>query len=373
MDQSSFPFMRLPTELQAWIVNHVRGDSGFLSHIRGISDLKSLCLVSKHVSDIATRYLYYEVTITRRHISAEGNIKSLLIKPENLQFVRVLKAYGMGPGVSMLMDRLLPHLQKNSLKEIHFSKLGLEEFPMLHQIEFLWHNQKNLRNLIFSTYMVPWLDKFSKEELQPGGGRRSAILKFFTDLRLEGDFEKVHQCTQNNMLWPLQNLDLTVLLKLTFSPKFVDYSIFSTLNTLFADGCFVNLAELRFRFICNQSQTLTLTRMPSLKLLDVKQCNFQGPNLPLVLANDISLSSLYCEESYEMEKLIPLLAQAKGLEYLCWSEPNTVGLPREIDGDLVRAIMSHKDTLRELCLYADEFVPVERDLEAMLWYIIRDD
>ncbi|MCJ1347746.1 hypothetical protein MMC31_005975, partial [Peltigera leucophlebia] len=76
--------------------------------------------------------------------------------------------------------------------------------------------------------MVPWLDKFSKES-QPG---RSAILKFFTNLEITDYL----QCMQSNKLWPVENLDLSVLQKLTLRSAGVDYFFFSTLNNLFADG-----------------------------------------------------------------------------------------------------------------------------------------
>ncbi|MCJ1344553.1 hypothetical protein MMC31_002756 [Peltigera leucophlebia] len=354
MDQITFPFMRLPTELQAGIVNHI-GEN---------FDLKSLCLVSKHVSDIATRCLYYEIEISHRisvgKISIKKKIKSLLINPAKLQFVRVITTDGdMNQKVSMLMDRLLPHLQKDSLKEINFDSCSFEEFPMPHQIEFLWHNQKNIQSLRLITYMVPWLDKFSKEEGQ------SAILKFFTDLDLIGDFNEVHQCTKSNMLWPLQNLDLTVLHSLRLSSRVIDSSIFSTVNALFAAGWFVNLAVLRFQSICNLSQPLILTGMPSLERLEVYNCDFPGPNLPLVLANDIRLKSLVCKTSYKVDKLIPLLTQAKGLEYLSW-QCAPYSLAGGIDGDLIRAIMARKDTLRELWLLG-KLVPLDENLEAMLW------
>ncbi|MCJ1349706.1 hypothetical protein MMC31_007947 [Peltigera leucophlebia] len=391
MDHTSFSFMRLPTELQAGIVNYIQANS----------DLKSLCLVSKHVSDIATRCLYYEIEIINSFTTDIANwrrcyeigkekIKSLLINPANLQFVRVIKTDRRSREESILIDQLLPHLQKDSLKEINFTSSCPGEFPTPYQIEFLWQNQKNLQNLPLITHVVPWLEKFSKEEPQPGEGQRSAILKFFTELELDDDFGEVHQCTPSNMLWPLQNLDLTVLRKLTlsstlvdssifstlnnltFSSTFFDSSIFSTLNNLFAAGCFVNLTKLCFRHICILSQTLLLTRMPSLKWLEVTACDFQGPNLPLVLADDIRLAWLFCNDFDKVEKLIPLLAQAKGLEVLFRDCKPASLAPDGIDGDLIQAIMAHKDTLGPVWFFGDLFIMrICSNLEATLWDSVR--
>ncbi|MCJ1344936.1 hypothetical protein MMC31_003141 [Peltigera leucophlebia] len=211
--------------------------------------------------------------------------------------------------------------------------------------------------------MVPWLDQFSKEAGQ------SAILKFFTEVEI-GDYQKFHQCTQDNMLWPLQNLDLTVLKKLTFSSKTVDSSIFFTLNDLFAAGSFVNLTDLHFRF-CNLSQTLILTRMPSLQVLEVTVCDFQGPNLPLVLAKDIRLEQLWCTTCSKVDTYISLLTQAKGLKFLFWRcGPDSLA-PDVIDEDLIRAVMVHKDTLRKLWFFDYNSVPIDSNLEARLWDSVR--
>lgn len=210
--------------------------------------------------------------------------------------------------------------------------------------------------------MVPWLDKFSKEPQQLG---RSGILKFFTDLEVVDDFSTV----QHKQLWPFTNLDLAVLQKLTFSSSVIDNPTSTALNTLIARGCFVNLTELRFHLIDNLDQTLTLTHMPSLKLLRVYRCKFQGQRaLPLALANDIRLSTLTYAIDYDVEKILPPLTQAINLEYLSlWcnffiDKSKVTGTQR----DLIRAIILHKDTLCELCLF-DKIVPLGPNLEAILW------
>lgn len=109
MDEIAFPFLRLPTEQRCEIVNYAWQ----------YSNLKALRLVSTHLSDNATPYLYYEVDLTRTNrCSTKKKTSILLIQPANLRLVRVLKTAWMTPEDSLLMDQLLPQLRKDFLKEI---------------------------------------------------------------------------------------------------------------------------------------------------------------------------------------------------------------------------------------------------------------
>ncbi|MCJ1343202.1 hypothetical protein MMC31_001394, partial [Peltigera leucophlebia] len=263
---------------------------------------------------------------------------------------------------SLQIYQFLYHLQKDSLEEIYYTSSSFEKFPFSSVIASLWHHQKNIRNLRFITHLVQWLKHFSQEEGQ------SDILKFFTYLDIWGDSKKDNEYMKTVMLWPLQNLDLTVLQKLKLSSKSLDPSIFSGLNDFFALGSFVNLTELHFQDIY-LSETLTLTRMPSLKSLVMIKCDFQGPKLPLVLTNDIRLSALDCQPSNKVDKFIPLLARANGLQYLIWDcDPDS--LADGIDRYLISAIMAQKDTLREL-YFLDIPMPLGLNLEARLWDVLK--
>lgn len=355
-DKIAFPFLRLPTELQCEIVNCAWQ----------YSNLKALRLVSKHVSDIATPYLYYEVDLTRANIcSTKKKIDILLIQPANLRLVRILKTSRMTPEDSLLMDQLLPQLRKDFLKEINFVSASVEKFPTPKQIEFLWCHQKNLQNLELKLHMIPWLDKFSKE-LKPS---QSDILKFFSNLEISNKLSEWNRpSTQKGLLWPLQNLDLSVLRKLTFSAPRFDDSIFSTLNAKIARGYFVNLTELGFQNIHRFDQTLILTKMPSLKSLVINCCALEEPNLPIVLVDDIRLSSLTYRHmsGADIEKFIPLLTQAIGLEYLSITREFKVLIISKSQLDLVlAAIIVHKDTLRGLHL--NGILALKTDLDARLY------
>ena len=82
MDKITFPFLSLPVELQTEAVNY----------LRNYSDLKALCLTSKHLFDIATPRLYYELDLRTDNDSwLEQRIRSLVLQPANLRFVRIIK------------------------------------------------------------------------------------------------------------------------------------------------------------------------------------------------------------------------------------------------------------------------------------------
>lgn len=90
----AFPFLDLPVELQNNVVNN----------ISCYSELKALRLVSKTLYDVTTPHLYYKVDLYTRDMCGRyripnerqdqqmlSKIHSLLIKPANLCFVKVLK------------------------------------------------------------------------------------------------------------------------------------------------------------------------------------------------------------------------------------------------------------------------------------------
>lgn len=105
--------------------------------------------------------------------------------------------------------------------------------------------------------------------------------------------------------------------------------------------------------------------MPALKLLVVYFCIPRGPSMPLVLEDDIRLSSLTYEDAWEIEMLTPLLAQAKGLKHLSISCRSEVTATDKTQRDLIRVIIMHKDTLRSLKL--NETLALVTDLDARVW------
>lgn len=107
--------------------------------------------------------------------------------------------------------------------------------------------------------------------------------------------------------------------------------------------------------------------MPSLKSLVINCCALEEPNLPIVLVDDIRLSSLtYRHKSdADVEKFIALLTQAIGVEYLSITRELKVLVTTKTQFNLVRAMIVHKDTLRGLHL--NGILALKTDLDARIF------
>ena len=354
MDEIAFPFLSLPVELQ----------TGIMNYLRDYSDLKALCLASKHVSEIATPRLYYELDLRN-----EGNchalpmmqrIRSLLIQPANLHFVRIIKTLALGAEESQLMGRLLPLLRPDSLTELSFRAISPRHFPTPPQMEFIWNHQKNLQNQRLYSHMVPELDLI----LRKRGPSQTALLKSFTELNINDRTSKCSVDVRSMMSWPLKSLDLSILQRLRIGGLYIGDVVLSSLNTLFARGSFVNLRELTFSWIVFEKE-MVLTNLPSLKVLTLRECTGVLPTLPLVIADDIRLSSFFGWIFGEVEEMIPVLAQIKGLECLHIKRRHRILAMDQAQKELVRAMISHKKTLRVLNL--EESLSSSNRVDAMLW------
>ena len=116
-------FLRLPVELQA----------GTVEYLSNYSDLRALCLVSKHVSNIATPCLYSKIDLKKEEDQEDRlivqRIKSLLIRPANLRFVRILKTPPFGQEPTQHMGRVLSLLRKDFMIEFSFFTESTWCFP----------------------------------------------------------------------------------------------------------------------------------------------------------------------------------------------------------------------------------------------------
>lgn len=355
MDKIAFPISSLPVELQTGIVNF----------LRDYSDLRALCLASKHISDIATPRLYYKLDLSNggkcQSSQLIQRIKSLLIQPANLRFVRIIKTPLLGPEESQLMGQLLPLLQQDSLMEFKYWAISANHFPTPPQMRFIWNHQKNLQNQKLFTHMVPELDILLKER----GPSQSGLLKSFTELDIHDRTDECLLDIPRMMSWPLESLDMGVLQKLRIC-GLIDRVVWSSLDTLFARGSFVNLTELTLSRIFF-FKILTFNNLPSLKELYLRECRGFSPSLPLplVLADDIKLSAFYCWIFGNVQEMTPFLAQMKGLECLHITRRHPIMAMDQAQKELVCAIISHKETLRELNL--EESLDFDTDLDIVLW------
>lgn len=353
VEENAFPFLSLPVELQTQVVN-------YFSHY---SDLKALRLVSQQLSCIVIPRLYYEVDLRSTTIynrPLKQRIKSLLIQPTYLRFVRILSTPELGSQETRLMDRLLPLLRQDSLTEFNFWTISAKKFPTALQMQFMWANQKYIQYVKLYAHMVPVFDQLLKVH----GSSRDALLNSITELHmtdLAGDWVvKV----PSMICWPLRNLDLSILWKMRIDGLVADDYFLSTLNTLFARGSFVNLSILSFAYIFFRKE-LTLTNLPSLKTLALDVVRMNESSHPLILADDIKLSSFHGWTWSEIEKFSVLLAQTSGLEFLSIEIRQEIRSSERILKDLASEIIRHQHTLRVLDL--KEGLLIETKLGARLW------
>ena len=336
-----------------------------IDHVREYSELKALCLTSKHVSEIATPRLYYELDLRRNDGKCQApsmmqRISSLLIQPANLSFVQIIKTPELGVEESRLMGHLLPLLRQDSLTELSFKAISSKHFPTPPQMTFIWNYQKNLQNQKLYFYMVPEL----KSLLIQRGPGQTALLHSFTELDINNRTNKSSVDIRSMMCWPLRSLDLSILQKFRIGGIYTDEIVLTLLDTLFARGFFVNLTALTFSWIIFK-KTMRLTNLPSLKFLALEECSARFPDLPLVLADDIRLTTFFGWIFGEIEEIIPVLAQIKGLERLHIKRCRRIMEMDEGQKEMVRVMISHKETLRELNI--DESLAASNRVDPLLW------
>lgn len=364
-DEIAFPFLRLPVELQAEIINN----------ISLYSDLKALCLVSKELSNVATPRLYYKVDLRirddRRAIRWPNDkqkdcklslkIHSLLLASANLLFVRVFKTGYFGPESTLLIDRLLPLLRKHFLVKFSYSTESISSFPTPLQLQCLWGRQKHLQDLKLYSHMVPWLIEF----LEKSDPSQRAFLKSFTKLDICGN-KMGRQAIPST--WPLRNLDLCFLQSLTIRGN-GSYNPFPTLIELFASQSLVNLTKLCLECFLME-KTLPLTNLPLLKTLIIDGFVLTGEvSSPLVaFPGNVQLRSLTLSTHFGLEISTSLLTQIKGLEYLMIKASPPVHGVNQAIRDFTSAVRSHKDTLRVFKLNMD-LMHTEHKIKDQQWDI----
>lgn len=341
MEKIPSPFLRLPPELQTEVMNYLGKKS----------DLKALRLTSKQLSDIATPCLYYEVDLMAGLKGDAGRmrrrIKSLLLQPANLLFARILKTPGLGQEESQLMGRLLPLLKRDSLTRFIFSTKSDKRFPTPMQMKFIWNHQKKLQDQKLCWHIIPALEEILEER----GPTEVALLQSFTMLDID------IQCRTHRNSWninddpsrPLKIIDLSILQNLRVGGDCAGSFFFPLLNTLFADGSFVNLIELS---ICKVvfTKTLRLINLPSLKSLALQGFKAGFPTAPLVLANDIRLSTFSGCIVWLLMEMTLILAQIKGLESLHIKSGGEFLSTIRDQQDFINGMLSQRDSLRVLNL-----------------------
>lgn len=258
------------------------------------------------------------------------------------------------------MGRLLPLLMQDSLTGFKFSTLSIKLFPTPLQMKFIWNHQKNLQSQKLFSHMIPELDAILEER----GPSEVALLKSFTALDIKYRSQDSLINIRNNMSRPLKILDLSILQELRIGGIFIGIIVLPLLSTLVAHGSFVNLKKLTIYNVMF-GRKLTLTNMPSLRSLALQECRDSLLTLPLVLADDIRLSTFSGWIFSNVEEMTPLLAQTKGLKSLHIKHRGLIMAINRTQQELVHAMISHKDTLRVLNLELS--LAFLNELDVALW------
>lgn len=259
------------------------------------------------------------------------------------------------------MDQVLPLLRKDFLTEFSFSTTSSTRFPTPIQMKFLWARQENLQNLRLYSHMVPNLEEFL--ELEPS---RSALLRSFTKLDISDKFDGLPLNYRAIMIWPLRNLDLSVLQNLQLHGRSISTPVLCLLNDVFTGGFLVNITQLTFAWV-KMVDTLTLTNMPSLNSLGLHHCKSPGgPRLLLTFSDDLRIPYLFYSNFMGVEMVTHLLVQIRGLRHLsiadCYPIKEVTGSRRELG----LAISRHKETLLQLKLR--ESLSLEAGLDVEQWH-----
>lgn len=311
----AFPFLDLPVELQDNVVNN----------ISCYSELKALRLVSKTLYDFTTPHFYYKVYLYTRdmcgryRISIErqdqqmlSKIHSLLIKPSNLCFFKVLKTGWQGYKSTILMNEVLPLLRRDSLIKFEYFTGSKFCFPTPRQLDSVYSCQKRLQGLQLHSHMVPWFAELEREHSQ------NVFLKSLTEGDI-GDRVNSSAITPDQLYWLFRNVNLYLLKRLSLNGQDSRFRReFLVIIDLFSGQSFVNLTRLALRNI-TFGKTVRFTNMPSLRSLVVEYCKTIMRNrlrLPLEFPEDCHLESLEFWTMERAEPLSHLLTQFRKLKKL---------------------------------------------------------
>ncbi|KAL9581477.1 MAG: hypothetical protein Q9212_003880, partial [Teloschistes hypoglaucus] len=176
-------FSKLPVEMQHLIIAEVRYPA----------DLKALCLVSQHISTIATEHLYRNLVIPYDDTDKEWKRLKQVLDSKGLKHVRTVT---LGPSsyrdytlitprsLHRPVDELISRLPKHSLKSFRYGPMCR---PSDQGLRDLWQRQANLTNLQLNV-----ADRESSFKKAVHFDADTILsLKFVTELKIDLDLESI--------------------------------------------------------------------------------------------------------------------------------------------------------------------------------------
>lgn len=254
-----------------------------LEHIPRITDLKSLCLVSKTISLLAYPDLYHDMVIPSDLNDSRGihrTVEALSNNRKLLKFTRRLHVGECSHKTTVAFDRFLAAFPDNSIHRFSHVASKESQFPTVSQTEYICLHQRKIRNLHSGNFLVSISklpDPIQRDFLNP-----------ITDLSFPLSTAANELSMSIPWRWPIKMVKTIHLRKLELSfnlgvsrPR---------LASVFRICPLPNLTNLSFRECIFEDSEVHLALMPKLEHLVLADCfNISSG---LLIANGTTLNSL---------------------------------------------------------------------------------
>ena len=318
------------------------------------ADLKALCLVSKHVSAIATQYLYRDLVLPYSDIDRDWIDLRYLLKSRGLQYVQSLFVDSSNIntyGFCKPLNQLLRKLPLKSLTRFRYGTLGQ---PTDEGLRYLLQHQDKLTNLQLDfSLMAPTLEELIREE-----GTAIRSLNCLTELEMIlGDETDTSPGKYSELL---DMINVTRLKKVTLYAN-GDWRIFGLENAIERSLKSALPTSLKHLSLTNiplpelDEQYLQLDKFPSLRHLELHECRSPAFTLdsfrqPMLTSFTIQLCSLWSPGEEDLAAVSRFLRRFGSLSRLIIGNQPVISLDRIVD-DLAVSIANHAASLRSLIIF----------------------
>lgn len=316
--------------------------------------LKSLCLVCRTVSEVATSLLYKDLVLQYRPKHPEWSKCRDLLFSKGLRYTRTVSIGNLDfdqKEPCRFLDDLLPRLPKNAITEFRFGSHGR---PTGKQLRYLWQTQKNLRNLQLDFNVF---DPSPKDLVERDHGVLQAlerIEKINLDLADTVDPEMLDKLLRSMNLKNLRQVEFRLLqfrhINGEESPD--QDGMDAAWGRVFRCHIPAALTNLILTYVrIPDARYLEFDRFPYMKSLELRACQNTAPVLNWF--QKPTLRSLrFCQrfdEEHGLKHFWRFLSRFDTLEELIFQYQDRWGDPTT-ENQIYDAISKHSKTLKSLLL-----------------------